>query len=124
MFKEIIRFPEFEKEIKKLKKKYRTIEQDLKVLIQYSLNLFLKEDKNNRGVVRVSDLGIEYPEIYKVREFACRAIKGKRNRTGIRVIFAYHRNEDKIEFMEIYMKSEKAVEDRARIKEYYLPGKT
>jgi hypothetical protein len=32
----------------------------------------------------------------------------------IRVIYAYHEEEDRIEFIEIYYKGDKASEDRAR----------
>ena len=120
MFKEIIRLQEFEKEIKRFKKKYRTIEDDLEVFIRYSVFPFLKLEKNNKGIVRISDIGIKHPEIYKARKFACKAMKGKGSRTGFRIIFAYHKKEDKIDFVEIYMKSENSIEDRKRIKRYYL----
>jgi len=38
--------------------------------------------------------------------------------SGIRIIYAYHEEEDMIEFIEIYYKGDKASEDRARIVKY------
>jgi hypothetical protein len=47
-------------------------------------------------------LGIEEPPIYKAKKFACRALKGKGVQSGIRVIYAYFKDDDKIELVEIY----------------------
>jgi len=67
----------------------------------------------------MSDLGIEYPKIYKARKFPCRALKGKGAASGLRIIYAYYENEDVIEFVEIYYKGEKENENRERILRYY-----
>ena len=61
-----------------------------------------KEGTDYGGIVVVSDLGIEETKIYRVRKFACLALKGKGNQTGIRIIYAYFKDEDRIEFVEIY----------------------
>ncbi len=89
-------------------------------LLRFALVPFHKEGIDYGGIVVVSDLGIEEPEIYKVRKFACRALKGKGNQTGIRIIYAYFKDEDRIEFVEIYFKGDKESEDRKRINSKYL----
>lgn len=120
MFHEIVKLPEFEKDTKKLRKRFRTLDEDIDNFIKFALVPFHKEDIDYGGIVVVSDLGIEEPKIYKVRKFACRALKGKGNQTGIRIIYAYFKDEDRIEFVEIYFKGDKETEDRKRIKNKYL----
>jgi hypothetical protein len=117
-FNEISRLPEFDKDMKRLLKRFRTLEEDLKIFIKNQLNLFHKLKKDNKGVVRLVDLQIETPKIYKSRKFACRSLSGGAY-SGIRVIYAYHEETDKIELIEIYYKGDKKNEDRKRIFKYY-----
>ncbi len=119
IFNNIRKLAEFEKDFKKLAKKFRTLEEDLHTFITNQLKLAHKNNIDNKGVVRISDLGIEYPEIYKARKFACKALKGKGAASGIRLIYAYYEQEDIVEFIEIYYKGNKENEDRERISRYY-----
>lgn len=118
IFNEISRLPEFDKDMKRLLKRFRTLEQDLEIFIEKQLNLYYKLKKDNKGIVRLADLQIENPEIYKARKFACRALAGGAY-SGIRVIYAYFEEIDKIELIEIYYKGDKKNEDRKRIFKYY-----
>lgn len=119
IFNDIRRLPEFEKDLKTLSKRFKTLKDDLDTFENVQLKLFHKLGEDNQGVVRISGLSIEYPEIYKARKFACRSLKGKGVNSGIRVIYAYHSEEDIIEFIEIYFKGDKLNEDRDRIKRIY-----
>jgi len=119
IFSEVRKLTEFEKDFKKLRKRFRTLDEDLKVFIEKQLKLFHKLGIDNKGCVRMSDLGISYPEIYKARKFACRSLKGKGAASGIRITYAYYSNDDIIEFIEIYYKGDKANEDRHRILQRY-----
>jgi len=111
---------EFDREFKKLLKRFKTLDEDLNNFIKFQLNLTHKlniiEKKN---IVRISYLNIDSPKIYKARRFACKSLKGKGARSGIRIIYAYYEENDIIEFIEIYHKAKKANEDRDRIIEYY-----
>jgi len=122
LFNEIRRINEFEKDFKRLVKKFRTLDEDLNTFISVQLKLVHKLKKDNSGIVRMSDLGIDNPKIYKARKFACKALKGKGVASGIRIIYAYYKKEDVIEFIEIYYKGEKLNEDRDRIIRYYKKG--
>lgn len=122
IFSDIRKLTEFKKDFKKLVKKFRTLDDDLNTFITNQLKLTHKLNIDNKGVVRISDLGIEYPKIYKARKFSCKALKGKGAASGIRIIYAYHENEDMIEFVEIYYKGEKENEDRERILRYFGKG--
>ena len=119
IFNEVSYLPEFQKDLKKLSKKYRTLPEDLEIFINKQLNLLHKLNIDNGGVVRISDLGIDYPEIYKARKFACKSLKGTGSRSGIRIIYSYYSDHDKIEFVEIYYKGEQENEDKPRIIKYY-----
>ena len=119
VFSQVRRLTEFDKDFKKLRKRFRTLDEDLKVFIEKQLKLFHKLGIDNKGCVRMSDVGISYPEIYKARKFACRSLKGKGAASGIRITYAYYSNDDIIEFIEIYYKGDKANEDRQRILQRY-----
>ena len=119
IFNEICRWPEFDKDIKKLSKRLRTLEEDLQIFINTPLNLYHKQKIPIADIVPISDLGITYPKIYKARKFACRALKGKGAQSGIRVIYAYFEEQDKIELIEIYYKGDKENGNRQRIARYY-----
>jgi mRNA-degrading endonuclease RelE of RelBE toxin-antitoxin system len=114
-FNELIRLPEFERDIRKLAKKFRTIEGDLDVFIGTGLYLFHKLNMDNKGIFRIMGLPFDNPAVYKAKKFACRSLKGKGVHSGIRVIYAYYGEKDRIELVEIYYKGDKENEDRGRI---------
>ena len=118
IFNEVTFFPEFEKDFKKLVKRYRTLLEDLQNFIEVQLKLSHKDKIDNQGVVRMSNLGADYPLVYKARKFACRALKGKGSNAGLRIIYAYFEDKDRIEFIEIYYKGDRENEDRGRILNY------
>ncbi|MBI3193654.1 MAG: hypothetical protein HYZ34_04185 [Ignavibacteriae bacterium] len=119
MFHSITRLPEFEKDLKRLLKRFRTLDDDLDVFLRIALVDYHKNGVDNGGIVRIADLGIETPSIYKARKFACRSLKGKGVHSGMRVIYAYFDNEDRIELMEIYYKGDRAGENKQRILKYH-----
>ena len=118
LFKKISHVPEFEKDLKKLVRRFASLEEDLQIFIKVAMNAFHKQNVDSRAILRISDLGINSPKIYKARKFACKALRGKGVHSGIRVIYAYHEEEDRMEFIEIYYKGDKENEDRARIIKY------
>ena len=54
-----------------------------------------------------------------INQLVNKALKGKGARSGIRVIYAYHEDHDKVEFIELYYKGDKEIESRERIGKYY-----
>ena len=119
MFNEVIRRPAFEKDLKKLSKRFRSLDEDLGNFIQTQLELLHKLGIDNGGVFQIPGLGFLEPKVYKAKKFACKALKGRGAASGIRVIYAYFEKEDRIEFVEIYFKGDKENEDRQRIREIY-----
>ncbi|MDD5489632.1 MAG: hypothetical protein PHP25_03060 [Candidatus Moranbacteria bacterium] len=100
--------PEFQKEFKRLGRKYKSLPDDLQEF---------------RNVVSVVPLGnskhfnvITQTEVFyivKARLF-CKYLKG----SSLRIVYAYFEQEQRIEFIELYFKGDKENEDRDRIKEY------
>lgn len=119
IFKDIVYLSEFEKDKKKLLKRFRTLDEDLDNFINVQLKLFHKLGIDNNAVEHISDLSINEPKIYKVKKFACKSLKGKGVQSGIRIIYSFFENADRIEFVEIYYKGDKEKEDRDRIKRLY-----
>ena len=117
--REIVRLPEFERDMKRLLRRFRSLEGDLQIFINTELVLFHDLKIDNKGIVQMAGLAIQGPKVYKARKFACRALKGKGAHSGIRVIYAGFEKKDRIELIEIYYKGDKENEDRERILKCY-----
>jgi mRNA-degrading endonuclease RelE of RelBE toxin-antitoxin system len=122
IFKQVERSLEFEKDLKKLPKRFPTLESDLETFINKELALYHKLRIDNHGVFPIPGLGFEFPKVYKAKKFACRALKGKGVQSGIRVIYAYFEPDDRIVLIEIYFKGDKENEDRKRIIDSFFRG--
>ena len=119
-FSQVSRLPEFEKDLKKLIRRYRTIEDDLEIFIEKELFLYHKLSIDNKGIFQIPGLTVKDIKIYKAKKFACRSLKGKGAQSGIRVIYTYFEDTDTIELIEIYYKGDKENEDKERISRHYL----
>lgn len=100
--------PEFQKECKWLKKKYKSLLDDLREFQKVISAVPLGNSKHFNIITQNEAL-----RIVKARLF-CRYLKG----SSLRVIYAYFEQEQKIEFIEIYYKGNKENEDSGRINEY------
>lgn len=118
-FDKISRRPEFDRDLKQLLKRYRSLEDDLTVFINTQLVLLHKQKIDNRGILLINNLGIEEPKIFKAVKFACKSIHGRGAASGIRLTYAYFEEADHIEFIQIYFKADDENEDRGRIKSIY-----
>lgn len=108
--------PEFNQDLKKLLKKYKTLEEDLEVLKDL---LLVYPRGYEPAIVRIAGLNI-ITEIFKVKHFRCKALKNKGSRSGIRLVYAYLESDKKIEFAEIYYKEKDDVDcDKERILRHY-----
>ncbi len=108
--------PEFDKDLKCLLKKYRTLNDDLLVVKQV-LEVFPEE--RPPFSFRIDNLGISTCVI-KVKKIACKSLKGRGVNSGFRLVYAYFSDEQKIVFIELFHKSVKENEDRERILKHFL----
>ncbi len=100
--------PEFQKDFKRLAKKYQSLIEDL--------------NKLERSIIlNPTGVGNNFVILYQASNFkiiktrmACRALQDR----SMRVIYAYHNGIATFVHIEIYFKGDKANEDRERIKEY------
>lgn len=106
---------EFQKDLKTLLKKYRTLHDDLKVVKQV---LEVTPQERPPFSFRIDNLGLETCVI-KVKKIACKALKGRGVNSGLRLIYAHFEEEQKIIFIELYHKSDKENEDKQRILNYF-----
>ena len=102
---------EFKKDLKNLLKKYRTLNDDLNVVKQV---LTIAPDERPPFSFRIDNLDLETC-ILKVKKIACKALKGRGVNSGLRLIYAYIKEEQKIVFIELYHKNDKENEDKQRI---------
>lgn len=102
---------EFRKDIKRLTKKYRSLNDDLNVIKKV---LVVNPNERPPFSFRITGLGVKTCTI-KVRKIACKSLKGRGVNSGLRLIYAYFENESRIVFIEIFHKNEKINEDRERI---------
>ena len=118
-FKKITKLDEFKKDFKKLNKRFPSLEEDLNTFINIMLFSHHKRAIKIGGIFPINNLGFDSPKIYKVKRFACKSLKGKGGRSGIRIIYTYLPISDEILLIEIYYKSDKENENRERIKKLY-----
>ena len=106
-----VELTEFDKDLKNLLKKYRTLNDDLDIVKQV---LTIVPEARPPFSFCIDNLGLETCVI-KVKKIACKALKGRGVNSGLRLIYAYYEKEGKIIFVELYHKNDKENEDKQRI---------
>lgn len=105
----------FKKDFKSLLKKYKSLKDDLEVVKKV---LEVLPDARPPFSFRIDNLGIENCVI-KVKKIACKSLKGNGVNSGLRLVYAYFKDDKKIVFIEIYHKNDRENEDRDRIMNYF-----
>lgn len=102
---------EFKKDLKKLHKRYRSLNNDLAVLKKV---LRTGPEERPPFSFKIDGLGIQTCVI-KIKKVACRSLKGRGVNSGLWLVYAHFEKEQRIVFAELYHKNDKASEDRERI---------
>jgi hypothetical protein len=108
----------FEKDLKKLLKKFRTLEEDIEIAKKNAIELYHLKNIDNGAILPIPNFCTEKLKICKLKKFACKALKGRGVKSGIRIIYAYNHSSGAVDFIEIYFKGESVNEDKDRIKQY------
>ena len=102
---------EYQKDLKNLSKKYRTLPDDIEIVKKV---LLVNPKERPPFSYRIDNLGIETCVI-KVKKVASKSFKGKGVNSGFRLIYAHYEQEDRIVMIELFHKSDKENEDKNRI---------
>ncbi len=100
--------PEFQKDCKRLGKKYLSLIGDLQEFRNVVAVIPLGNSKHFNVIFQTEIL-----YIVKARLF-CRYLKG----SSLRVVYAYLEKKQRIEFIEVYFKGDRGNENQDRIKKY------
>lgn len=100
--------PEFEKELRKLSRKYPSLVDDVEDVRQ-----ILESNPTGIGKNFTIIASLENVKIVKIR-LQCESLRAR----TVRMIYAYHNEEITFMYLEIYFKGDKENEDRERIKKY------
>ena len=110
--------PEFDRDLKRLSRKFRSLPEDIK-----NLKSALKVAHFTAGISSeiMGFFPISHPDVPKdffiAKKFACRSIKGSGSRSGYRVVYHLQGAVFKICLLELFHKKNKDVEDFQRIKD-------
>lgn len=99
---------EFTKDFKRLSKKYKSLPSDLLEFKKIVAKIPLGTGRHFIVLTSTTEI-----KVVKARLF-CRYFKG----SSLRIIYAYHKKKQAVEFIELYFKGDKESEDSGRIKNY------
>ncbi|MCY3973344.1 MAG: hypothetical protein OXF52_03990 [Candidatus Dadabacteria bacterium] len=100
---------EFQREFKKLEKKYKSLPDDFGQFCRV-----VEDDPDGKNKKHFSTLfHDEYVRVVKAR-FFCLYLK----RSSLRIVYAYAESEDRVDFIELYYKGDKENEDGERVERY------
>lgn len=100
---------EFSKEFKRFSKKYKSLSDDLEEFKRVVNIAPLGNSKHFNIITRN-----EQYAVIKARLF-CRYLKGS---SRLRIVYAFHFQSCRVEFIQLYFKGEQQNENKERIKEY------
>jgi hypothetical protein len=110
---------EFEKDFKKLLKRFRTLNDDLEVAKKNTIELYHIHHLDNSSIERIPEFQTDKVGLYKIVKFACRALKGRGAKSGIRIIYAFSPATLMLKFIEIYFKQDAENMDYEKAKRYF-----
>lgn len=112
--------PKFEKNKKKLIKKYRSLDDDLKILKMIITTNHIPSGRKIDEFFEITNksgykLSCKELQFWKIKKIACKSLKGKGGKTKLRIIYVFIEKESKIIFLEFYFKGSQENESRDRI---------
>lgn len=108
----------FERDLKRLLKKFPSLNDDIEIAKSFTIELFHLQGANKQAIFPIPNFCSEELKVCKLKKFACKALKGRGAQSGIRIIYAYYALNNTVDFIEMYFKGESENEDKERIKKY------
>lgn len=109
---------EFTRDLKQLLKKFPTLSEDVEIAKVFAIELFHLKNMDRGAIFLIPNFCTEELKICKLKKFACKSLKGRGVKSGIRVVYSYHVPTKTVDFIEIYFKGESENENKERIKRY------
>lgn len=110
---------EFDKDLKKLCKKYKTLTEDLEVVKKAAISLYHLNSIDNNSIFPIPGFCNDEIISCKVKKFASKSFKGKGAKSGLRIIYIFVPKETRVILIEIYYKGNKPNENKERLEYYY-----
>lgn len=110
---------EFDKDLKKLCKKYKTLIEDLEIVKRAAISIYHLENIDNSSIFPITGFCNKNIISCKVKKFASKSFKGKGAKSGLRLIYLFIPKELKIVIVEIYYKGNKPNENKERLQYYF-----
>ena len=108
----------FDKDLKRLAKNFPSLPEYLALVKRAAIELFHIKKINNQAVFPIPDFCSETFQVCKIKKFACRSLKGRGVKSGIRITYFFDVQKLEVVFIEMYFKSDQENENRERIREY------
>ena len=93
---------EFQRDFKRLKKRFRTLDEDFAVMKKAAIELLHVRKIDNGACIEIEGFSSNPRLSYKVVKFACKSLKNKGVRSGLRAIYVFDKTAGTVYFVEIY----------------------
>lgn len=110
---------DFVKDFKRLKKRFRTLADDFALMKRAAIELLHVRGIDNGACVEIEGFCPRPKLSYKVVKFACRSLKHKGSRSGLRVVYVFDSESRTVHFVEIYYHEKDGSDlNRARLRAF------
>ncbi len=111
--------PEFQRDFKRLKKRFRTLDEDFAVMKRAAIELLHVHKIDNGACIEIEGFCPQPRLSYKVVKFACKSLKNKGVRSGLRAIYVFDEAEGTVYFVEIYYREKDGTDlNRERLRRF------
>lgn len=93
---------EFQRDFKRLKKRFRTLDEDFALMKRAAIELLHLRKIDNGACIEIEGFFPKPRLSYKVVKFACKSLKNKGVRSGLRAIYVFDESAGTVHFVEIY----------------------
>ena len=108
--------PEFQRDFKRMKKRFRTLDEDFALMKKAAIELLHLRKIDNGACIEIEGFCPKPRLSYKVVKFACKSLKTKGVRSGLRAIYVFDESAGTVHFVEIYYHEKDGTDlDRERL---------
>lgn len=111
--------PAFQRDLKRLRRRFPSIDNDLSTFIKVSLRSVhvMGLPPETQGHYPLSGMGLDGKNCYIAKKFACRSLKGSASSSGIRLVYCFDQKNLHLLMIELFYKGDKALPDADRIRQ-------